>query len=71
MNDDPSEVEVLYIKAHDESGCLQKISDEIANNFIDRGKLVICQIAVNFLESLIILIARVVPNFSLLKLSNI
>ncbi|XP_032453042.1 activating signal cointegrator 1 complex subunit 1-like [Nasonia vitripennis] len=37
MNDDPSEVEVLYIQAHDTTGCLQKISDDIADYFIDRG----------------------------------
>lgn len=39
MNDDPSEVKVLYIQAHDESGCLQKMSDDIADYFVDRGKI--------------------------------
>ncbi|XP_014203478.1 activating signal cointegrator 1 complex subunit 1 [Copidosoma floridanum] len=37
MNDDPREVEILYIKVHDESGCLQQISNKIADYFIDEG----------------------------------
>lgn len=39
MNDDPSEVDILYIKAIDDSGCLQKISDGIADSFIEKGKV--------------------------------
>lgn len=38
MNDDPSEVDVLYIQAHDSSGLLQKMSNQIADYFIDNGK---------------------------------
>ena len=37
MNDDPSQVDVLFIKANDNSGCLQKISNEIADYFIKEG----------------------------------
>ena len=38
MNDDPSEVVVLYIKVHEEKGCLQKICNEIAKKFLDAGE---------------------------------
>ena len=39
MNDDPSEVDVLYIQAHDEKGHLQEIADGIADCFIEQGIL--------------------------------
>ncbi|KAJ8681231.1 hypothetical protein QAD02_017018 [Eretmocerus hayati] len=42
MNDDPSEVNILYIQVHDKSGCLQKISDDIGRYF-DRSGLAIRQ----------------------------
>ncbi|KAL7292945.1 hypothetical protein TKK_0013398 [Trichogramma kaykai] len=37
MNDDPSEVNVLFIKVHDESGCFQKMADGITDFLIDQG----------------------------------
>ena len=49
MNDDPSEVEVLYIQAHDRSGCLQKISDDIANYFVDKGKFIYLFTTIHYL----------------------
>lgn len=37
MNDDPSEVDVLYIKAHCDSSCLQNLTDEIVDVFVKQG----------------------------------
>lgn len=38
MNDDPSEAQILYINAYDESGRLQDLSNAIADYFIEQGK---------------------------------
>lgn len=43
MNDDPTQVDVLYAKCYEEggSGKLQKIADLVAKHFKDSGKFLV------------------------------
>jgi hypothetical protein len=38
MNDDPSKVNILYVKPHDEKGYLQELVQQVSDYFIDQGK---------------------------------
>lgn len=38
MNDDPTEVKVLYARISNANGALQEIVDTIANHYADIGK---------------------------------
>ena len=40
MNDDPNEANALFIKVQDYSNCLQQISDEMADYFIEQGDII-------------------------------
>lgn len=44
MESNPSKAKVLYFKAHEETGLLQKISDDINDYFIQQGNIVILNI---------------------------
>lgn len=57
MNDDPTQVDIVYAKCHDKGDVLQQMADYIAKKFDKSGKIAISVVLCIALRSHLILIS--------------